>query len=37
MPDDVVFVDVLPLGSTGKLDKRGLRERFKNFTTRSDM
>ena len=31
MPDDVVFVDALPLGSTGKIDKRGLRDRFKDF------
>ena len=36
MPDDVVFVDALPLGSTGKLDKRGLRDRFKNFKAGSE-
>ncbi len=36
MPDEVVFVDALPLGSTGKLDKRGLRDRFKNFKTGSE-
>jgi fatty-acyl-CoA synthase len=28
-PDDVVFVDDLPLGPTGKIDKKVLRERFK--------
>jgi fatty-acyl-CoA synthase len=30
MPDDVVFVEALALGSTGKLDKRYLRDRFKD-------
>jgi acyl-CoA synthetase (AMP-forming)/AMP-acid ligase II len=29
-PDDVVFVDDIPLGSTGKIDKKVLRERFKD-------
>jgi fatty-acyl-CoA synthase len=28
MPDDVVFVEEMPLGATGKLDKKCLRERF---------
>jgi fatty-acyl-CoA synthase len=28
MPDAVVFVDEMPLGATGKLDKKRLRERF---------
>jgi fatty-acyl-CoA synthase len=28
-PDDVVFVDALPLGATGKLLKNKLREQFK--------
>ncbi len=30
MPDDVVFVDEFPLGPTGKVLKRELRERFRN-------
>ncbi|NEX91472.1 long-chain-fatty-acid--CoA ligase [Caulobacter sp. 17J65-9] len=29
-PDDVVFVDDIPLGATGKIDKKVLRERFKD-------
>jgi fatty-acyl-CoA synthase len=37
MPDDVVLVDSLPLGSTGKLDKRGLRERFKTYEADVDL
>ena len=28
MPDDVVFVDEMPLGATGKLDKKRLRAQF---------
>ena len=28
MPDEVVFVDEIPLGATGKVDKKGLRTRF---------
>ena len=31
MPDDVVFVDELPHGATGKVSKRTLRERFKDY------
>ncbi len=31
MPDDVVFVDDIPLGATGKIDKKILRERFKDY------
>ncbi|MET0274387.1 MAG: AMP-binding protein, partial [Phenylobacterium sp.] len=31
MPDDVVFLDDLPLGATGKIDKRLLRERMKDY------
>ena len=27
-PDDVVFVDAIPLGATGKVQKNKLRERF---------
>ena len=30
-PDDVVFVDELPHTATGKLSKRTLRERFKDY------
>ena len=29
-PDDVVFVDAIPLGATGKMLKHRLRERFKD-------
>jgi fatty-acyl-CoA synthase len=32
MPDDVVFVDALPLGGTGKVQKNKLREQFKDHT-----
>jgi acyl-CoA synthetase (AMP-forming)/AMP-acid ligase II len=32
MPDDVVFVDDIPLGATGKIDKKILREQFKDYT-----
>ena len=31
MPDDVVFVDALPIGATGKLLKNKLREQFKDW------
>jgi fatty-acyl-CoA synthase len=31
MPDDVVFVDDIPLGATGKIDKKGLRTTFKDY------
>ena len=31
MPDDVVFVDDIPLGATGKIDKKLLRERMKDY------
>jgi len=30
IPDDVVFVDGIPLGATGKMQKNKLREQFKN-------
>ena len=30
MPDDVVFVDAIPLGATGKIQKMKLREQFKD-------
>ncbi|MFC7290949.1 long-chain-fatty-acid--CoA ligase [Hirschia litorea] len=30
-PDDVVFVDEIPLGSTGKINKLALRETFKDY------
>jgi len=29
VPDDVVFVDSIPLGATGKMQKIKLREQFK--------
>ena len=29
-PDDVVFVDAIPLGATGKMQKNKLREMFKD-------
>ena len=31
MPDDIVFVDEMPHGATGKVNKRLLRERFKDY------
>jgi fatty-acyl-CoA synthase len=31
MPDDVVFVDAIPLGATGKINKVALRETFKDY------
>ena len=31
MPDDVAFVDDIPLGATGKIDKKLLRERMKDY------
>jgi len=31
MPDDVVFVDDIPLGATGKVDKKLIRERLKDY------
>ena len=31
IPDEVVLVDVLPLGATGKIDKKMLRRRFASF------
>ncbi|HEY0053406.1 MAG TPA: long-chain-fatty-acid--CoA ligase [Caulobacteraceae bacterium] len=31
MPDDVVQVDDIPLGPTGKIDKKVIRERFKDY------
>ena len=31
MPDDVVFVEDIPLGATGKIDKKLLRERMKDY------
>ena len=30
MPDDIIFVDELPHGATGKLLKTGLREEYQN-------
>ncbi|MEY3260150.1 MAG: hypothetical protein RIT46_979, partial [Pseudomonadota bacterium] len=30
-PDDVVFVDDIPLGATGKIDKKSLRQQFETY------
>jgi fatty-acyl-CoA synthase len=30
MPDDVVFIDEIPKTSVGKMDKKVLRERYKD-------
>jgi fatty-acyl-CoA synthase len=32
LPDDIVFVDAIPLGATGKMQKNKLREQFKDHT-----
>ena len=32
MPDDIVFVDAIPLGATGKILKTKLREQFADYT-----
>ena len=34
LPDDVIFLDELPHGATGKLLKTGLREEYKNHLTK---
>jgi fatty-acyl-CoA synthase len=31
MPDDVQFVEAIPLGATGKINKLALRETFANY------
>jgi fatty-acyl-CoA synthase len=31
MPDDVAFVDDIPLGATGKIDKKLIRQRFEGY------
>ncbi len=31
MPDDVVFIDEMPMGSTGKIDKKTLRQQFSGY------
>ncbi|MCC7150743.1 MAG: fatty-acid--CoA ligase [Rubrivivax sp.] len=31
LPDDVVFVDAIPLGATGKMQKNKLREQFRDY------
>jgi fatty-acyl-CoA synthase len=31
LPDDVVFVEAIPLGATGKMQKNKLRDQFKDF------
>lgn len=32
MPDDILFVDTIPLGPTGKIDKRSIRAGLENYT-----
>jgi acyl-CoA synthetase (AMP-forming)/AMP-acid ligase II len=32
MPDDVAFIEALPMGATGKIQKNKLREQFKEYT-----
>ncbi|MBL0142344.1 MAG: long-chain-fatty-acid--CoA ligase [Betaproteobacteria bacterium] len=36
VPDDVVFVDAIPLGATGKVQKNKLREQFRDHFFRQD-
>jgi fatty-acyl-CoA synthase len=31
IPDDVLFVSDIPVGPTGKIDKKALRERMKDY------
>ncbi len=31
LPDEIMFVDALPIGATGKVNKKDLREQFKDF------
>ena len=31
LPDDVVFVEDIPLGATGKIDKKVLRARYEGY------
>jgi fatty-acyl-CoA synthase len=31
MPDDVLVVEAIPLGATGKIDKKLLRERLRDY------
>jgi fatty-acyl-CoA synthase len=31
MPDDVVLIDKIPLGATGKINKIALRDTFKTY------
>ena len=31
MPDDVLFVDEIPLGATGKIDKKLIRQRLAGY------
>jgi acyl-CoA synthetase (AMP-forming)/AMP-acid ligase II len=31
VPDDVAFVDAIPLGATGKMQKIKLRDQFKDY------
>ena len=36
MPDEVLFVDDIPLGATGKIDKKVIRERYKDYKLPED-
>lgn len=36
MPDDVLFLDELPHTATGKISKRDLRARFKDYRLPQD-
>jgi len=31
LPDDVVFIDEMPLTATGKIDKKPLRVKYENY------
>ena len=32
IPDDIIFVDAMPMGATGKMQKNKLREQFQGFS-----
>lgn len=36
LPDDVVFVDSMPIGATGKILKAKLREEYRNYLADAD-
>jgi fatty-acyl-CoA synthase len=37
MPDDVLFVDEIPLGATGKIDKKLIRQRLTSYALPFDV